>query len=222
MAGALGCLAFGVGSSDMANAWVTRDVRVAVPETIRVILHRCLRPGVCAKEVMLYLLSLPLFRSGQGIGKALEFAGEGIVHLSLDERATLTNMAVEASAFTGIIEADELVVAQLAECRALDQGEVRRLIVRADHDAEYAETIDLDLSVVVPMVATPGDPRNGVPLHALASPVLIDIAYGGSCTGGKKTDLDLYPLVLAEAAAQGVHVPPGVPLFLPFGWHQNP
>ncbi|HEV3190826.1 MAG TPA: aconitase family protein [Polyangiaceae bacterium] len=220
MAGALGCLAFGVGSTDMANAWLTRDVRVIVPETIRVTLHGSLRAGVCAKDVMLHLLALPLFRSGKGIGRALEFAGDGILALSLDERATLTNMAVEAGAFTGIIEADEVVVAHLAESRTLGQSEVRGLIVRADADAEYCETLDIDLSAVVPMVATPGDPRNGVPLHMLAAEVPIDIAYGGSCTGGKKADMDMYGLVLAKALAKGLHVAPGVQLFLQFGSQQ--
>ena len=217
MAGALGCLAFGVGSTDMANAWATRDVRVTVPQTIRVILRGSLRSGVCAKDLMLHLLSLPFFRSGQGIGKVLEFAGEGISGLVLDERATLTNMAVEAGAFTGIIEADEIVVEQLAEQRTLDSCDVRRRIVRADPSAEYCETIDIDLWAVVPMVATPGDPRNGVPLHALAAQAPIHIAYGGSCTGGKKTDMDMYALVLAKAVAKGLRVAPGVRLFLQFG-----
>jgi len=220
MAGALGCLAFGVGSTDMANAWLTRDVRVTVPETIRVTLRGRLRPGVCAKDVMLHLLALPLLRSGKGIGKALEFAGDGMLALSLDERATLTNMAVEAGAFTGIIEADEVVVAHLAESRTLGQSEVRRHIVRADADAEYSETLDIDLSAVVPMVATPGDPRNGVPLHTLAADVPIDIAYGGSCTGGKRADMDMYGLVLAKALAKGLRVAPGVRLFLQFGSQQ--
>ncbi len=104
MAGALGCFAFGVGSTDMANAWLTRDVRVTVPDTVRFELHGRLRPGVCAKDVMLHILGRPLFKSGEGIGKVLEFAGDGIAPLPLDERATLTNMAVEAGGFTGIIE----------------------------------------------------------------------------------------------------------------------
>src|SRR5438067_8945623 len=89
MAGALGCFAFGVGSTDMANAWLTRDVRVAVPESARFNLHGKLRPGVTAKDVMLYLLSQPFWKSGEGIGKVLEFAGDGITAMGLDERATL-------------------------------------------------------------------------------------------------------------------------------------
>ena len=118
MAGALGCFAFGVGSTDMANSWFTRDVRVRVPESVRVDLTGSLREGVCAKDVVLHLLSDEFFKSGDGIGKVLEFGGAGDpMALSLDERATLTNMAVEAGGFTGIIEADEVVVDYLVEMR---------------------------------------------------------------------------------------------------------
>jgi 3-isopropylmalate/(R)-2-methylmalate dehydratase large subunit len=217
MAGALGCFAFGVGSTDMANAWATRDVRVQVPETARFVLTGRLRPGVCAKDVMLHVLSSPFFKSGAGIGKVLEFGGEGVRSLPLDERATLTNMAVEAGGFTGIIEADEVVVAYLVEQRGLDADDVRRRIVRADAGAEYCATFEIDLGGVPSMVATPGDPRNGVPLADLPGHVKIDIAYGGSCTGGKKADMDMYASVLAAAARKGKRVAPGVSLYLQFG-----
>ncbi|HEY5147455.1 MAG TPA: aconitase family protein [Polyangiaceae bacterium] len=217
MAGALGCFAFGVGSTDMANAWVTRDVRVTVPETARFVFRGRLSPGVCAKDVMLHVLRQPFFKSGAGIGKVLEFAGEGIASLSLDERATLTNMAVEAGGFTGIIEADEAVVAYLVEQRGLVADDVRRRIVRADPGASYCATFEMDLADVVPMVATPGDPRNGVPFAELGGAVKIDIAYGGSCTGGKKADMDMYARVLGDALAHGKRVAPGVHLYLQFG-----
>jgi 3-isopropylmalate/(R)-2-methylmalate dehydratase large subunit len=217
MAGALGCFAFGVGSTDMANAWMTRDVRVTVPQTARFELRGRLRTGVCAKDVMLHLLSQPFFKSGEGIGKVLEFAGDGVAHLPLDERATLTNMAVEAGGFTGIIEADDAVVAYLAEQRGLPPEDVRARIVRADAGAEYCATFAVDLAAIVPMVATPGDPRNGVPLTELAGPVKIDIAYGGSCTGGKKADMDMYARVLGDALRRGKRVAPGVSFYLQFG-----
>ena len=79
---------------------------------------------------MLHMLSQPFFKSGDGIGKVLEFAGDGIAHLPLDERATLTNMAVEAGGFTGIIEADEVVVDYLVKQRGLDADDVRARIVQ--------------------------------------------------------------------------------------------
>jgi 3-isopropylmalate/(R)-2-methylmalate dehydratase large subunit len=221
MAGALGCFAFGVGSTDMANAWLTRDVRVAVPQSARFNLYGKLRPGVTAKDVMLYLLAQPFWKSGEGIGKVLEFAGEGVRAMSLDERATLTNMAVEAGGFTGIIEADEVVVDYLVKQRGLDADAVRARIVRADPDASYMATFDVDLDALEPMVATPGDPRNGVPLRNLAAQtggdVKIDIAYGGSCTGGKKADMDMYASVLRRAVEQGRRVADGVHLYIQFG-----
>jgi 3-isopropylmalate/(R)-2-methylmalate dehydratase large subunit len=224
MAGALGCLAFGVGATDMANAWLTADVRMRVPESIRFDLRGKLGDGVCAKDVMLFLLAQPYWRTGQGIGKVLEFTGEGIKSLSLDERATLTNMAVEAGGFTGIIEADEEVVAYLARQRGLDPRALRERIVRSDAGATYADTFEVDLGAIEPMVALPGDPRNGVPLRELSGSsgggVRIDVAYGGSCTGGKKSDMDMYASVLAAAAARGQRISPHVRLFLQFGSQQ--
>jgi 3-isopropylmalate/(R)-2-methylmalate dehydratase large subunit len=221
MGGAIGCFAFGVGSTDMANAWLTRDVRVAVPQTARFNLHGKLREGVTAKDVMLYLLSQPFWKSGDGIGKVLEFAGDGVRAMPLDERATLTNMAVEAGGFTGIIEADEVIVDYMVKQRGMKADDVRARIVKADPGAEYFATFDVDLGTLEPMVATPGDPRNGVPLRALAEAtggdVKIDIAYGGSCTGGKKVDMDLYASVLARAVAKGKRVADGVKLYIQFG-----
>jgi 3-isopropylmalate/(R)-2-methylmalate dehydratase large subunit len=216
MGGALGCFAFGVGSTDMANAWFTRDVRVKVPETVRFVLSGELGPGVCAKDVMLHILAMDHFKTGKGIGQVLEFSGEGVKKMSLDERATLTNMAVEAGSFTGIIEADEVVVAYLTEMRGLPADEVRQRIVRADPDASYAASFEIDLGKVVAMVATPGDPRNGVALTDLGE-VKIQIAYGGSCTGGKKADMDMYAAVLERALAQGRKVADGVQLYIQFG-----
>ncbi|WP_394843077.1 3-isopropylmalate dehydratase [Pendulispora brunnea] len=219
MAGALGCFAFGVGSTDMANAWFTKDIRVTVPETARFVLRGALPSGVCAKDVMLHILSQPFFKTGQGIGKVLEFAGDGIAAMPLDERATLTNMAVEAGGFTGIIEADEVVVDYLVAQRGLDADSVRARIVRADPGASYVATFDIDLGALTPMVATPGDPRNGIPIDSLSpsSNVKIDIAYGGSCTGGKKADMDMYATVLQSAVEQGKRVADGVHLYIQFG-----
>jgi 3-isopropylmalate/(R)-2-methylmalate dehydratase large subunit len=216
MAGALGCFAFGVGSTDMANAWYTKDVRVTVPETARFVLHGRLPHGVCAKDVMLHILSQPFFKSGTGIGKVLEFAGDGVVAMPLDERATLANMAVEAGGFTGIIEADDVVVDYLAKQRGLAPAEVRKRIVRADEGATYCATFEIDLRSLEPMVATPGDPRNGIPLRTLPE-TKIDIAYGGSCTGGKKADMDMYAEVLKVAVDRGRKVADGVHLYIQFG-----
>jgi len=205
MAGAIGCFAFGVGSTDMANSWFTKDVRVKVPESVRVNLRGAMKAGVCAKDVMLHLLSDEFFKTGAGIGKVLEFGGAGTMAMSLDERATLTNMAVEAGGFTGIIEADELVVEYIANQRGADRARLRAQIVKADAGASYCKTFDIDLAQVEPTVATPGDPRNGVPLRTLRQKGQhkVHIAYGGSCTGGKKADMDMYAEVVRKALDKG-------------------
>ena len=217
MAGVLGCFAFGVGSTDMANAWYTKDIRVKVPETVRFVLSGRKRDDVSAKDVMLVILATDYMKEGRGIGQVLEFAGEGLKDWPIDERATLTNMAVDASGFTGIIEPDEVVVEYLTRARGLDADEVRRGFLRSDPDAEYAASFEIDLSGITPMVATPGDPRNGVRVSELGEPVRIDTAYGGSCTGGKMDDMDMYAAVLKRAVEQGRRVAPGVQLYLQFG-----
>jgi len=224
MAGSLGCFAFGVGCTDMANAWLTRDVRLAVPQSARFVLSGQLRDGVTAKDVMLHLLSQPFWRSGEGIGKVLEFCGPGLRTMALDERSTLSNMAVEAGGFTGIMEADEVVVDYLVKQRGLDADEIRKRIVRADDGASYSHTFEVDLATIEPMVALPGDPRNGIPLGQLEAEsggaVTIDIAYGGSCTGGKKADMDMYASVLGRALDAGKTIAEGVQLYIQFGSQQ--
>jgi 3-isopropylmalate/(R)-2-methylmalate dehydratase large subunit len=217
MAGVLGCFAFGVGSTDMANAWFTKDIRIRVPETVRYVLKGKKRADVAAKDVMLYILASDYMKSSKGIGKVLEFAGEDLMNWSMDERATLTNMSVEAGGFTGIIEPDEATLAYIVTTRGLDAEEVRKGFVYSDEDAEYAATFEINLDAIRPMVALPGDPRNGIPIDQLEQEVRIDAAYGGSCTGGKMADMDMYARVLQNALAHGKRVAPGVHLYLQFG-----
>src|SRR6266850_203713 len=168
MAGVLGCFAFGVGSTDMANAWYTKDIRIRVPETVRYVLKGRKRHDVSAKDVMLVILASEYMKTSQGIGKVLEFAGEDLANWAIDERATLTNMAVEAGGFTGIIEPDEHTLEYIVRTRGLDADEVRKGFVYSDADAEYAATFEIDLEEIRPMVALPGDPRNGIPIAELA------------------------------------------------------
>jgi 3-isopropylmalate/(R)-2-methylmalate dehydratase large subunit len=217
MAGVLGCFAFGVGSTDMANAWFTKDIRIRVPETVKYVLTGKKRADVAAKDVMLYILATDYMKSSKGIGKVLEFAGEDLMNWPMDERATLTNMAVEAGGTTGIIEPDEATLAYVVTMRGLDADEVRKGFVYSDPDAEYAATFEIDLDKIRPMVALPGDPRNGIPIDQLTEEVRIDAAYGGSCTGGKMADMDMYARVLQSALAHGKRVAPGVHLYLQFG-----
>ncbi len=216
MAGVLGCFAFGVGSTDMANAWYTKDIRIRVPETVRYVLKGKKRDDVAAKDVMLYILASEYMKSSKGIGKVLEFAGEDLANWPMDERATLTNMAVEAGGTTGIIEPDEVTLDYVVRTRGLDAEEVRKGFVYSDPDAEYAAVFEIILDEIGPMVATPGDPRNGIPIDDLDE-VRIDAAYGGSCTGGKMADMDMYAEVLENALANGKRVADGVHLYIQFG-----
>lgn len=217
MAGVLGCFAFGVGSTDMANAWFAKDIRIKVPETVRYVLKGRKRPDVAAKDVMLVILASEYMKTSKGIGKVLEFAGDDLANWSMDERATLTNMSVEAGGTTGIIEPDERTLEYVVKMRGLDAEEVRKGFTYSDPDAEYAAVFEIDLDEIRPMVALPGDPRNGIPIDELPEDVKIDAAYGGSCTGGKMADMDMYAEVLQNALNQGKRVAPGVHLYLQFG-----
>jgi len=213
--GALGCVAFGVGTTDMANAFVTGAVRVTLPECVRVALHGQLPSGVTAKDLMLHLLATPFIRSGSGVGKVFEFAGEGIARLSTDERATLTNMCAELGGLTGIVAPDAETVRFLKERRGVDfllEG-----WMHSDEGAHYAHHMAVDLNTLCPMVARPGDPGQGLALSDLQERVRIDIAYGGSCTAGKREDFDHYHAVLAWGLAHGLKVPEGVQVFLQYG-----
>jgi len=217
MAGVLGCFAFGVGSTDMANAWYTKDIRIRVPETVRYVLKGTKRRDVAAKDVMLHILATEYMKTSKGIGKVLEFAGDDLKNWSMDERATLTNMAVEAGGTTGIIEPDDVSLEYIVRTRDLDADEVRKGFTYSDEDAEYAAIFEINLDAISPMVATPGDPRNGIPIDELTEEVRIDAAYGGSCTGGKMADMDMYAEVLQNALENGKHVADGVHLYIQFG-----
>lgn len=213
--GALGCLAFGVGTTDMANAFMTGAVRLTVPESLLIRLEGTLPAGVTAKDIVLKLLADPRIRAGSGVGKVFEFAGPVIAALSIDERATLTNMTAELGGFTGIVAPDAETVRFIGERRGVDITLAGWMT--SDPGAPHVEVITLDCSVLSPMLAAPGDPGNGVALADLDRKVAVSIAYAGSCTAGKREDFDHYHAVLGWAAARGLRVAPGVKLYLQFG-----
>ena len=124
-------------------------------------------------------------------------------------------MTAELGGFTGIVAPDAETVRFLHERRGVDV--VLEPWMHSDTGAHYAGTLRVDCAAVPPMVAAPGDPGNGLPLAAVRAPVRIDIAYGGSCTAGKREDFDHYHAVLRWAADQGLRVAPHVQLFLQFG-----
>jgi len=217
--GAIGCIAFGIGTTDVFNGWITKDVRVKVPESVRVVVRGKRRANVAAKDFILAILALDYVRSGKALAKVIEYAGEAIEELSVDERATMTNMAAEIGGFTGIVAPDEKAVDFLAERRGLDRAEVKKMMegLASDPGAEYAEVIELDANDITPMVATPGDPGNGKYVRDLEAPVPVEIAYGGTCTAGKNEDMDMYARVLADALRQGKRIAPSVKFYIQFG-----
>jgi 3-isopropylmalate/(R)-2-methylmalate dehydratase large subunit len=213
--GALGCVAFGVGTTDMANALVAGAVRLTFASSVRIELSGKLPSGVTAKDVVLHLLALPWIRAGGGIGKVFEFCGSVVSAMSIDERATLANMTAELGGLTGIVAPDQTTVDFLRGRRGVE-FEIEPWM-QSDEGACYECCLEIDCSQLTPMLASPGDPGNGLRVDQLFSEVKIDIAYGGSCTAGKREDFDHYHEVLAWGLSHGLKLPTHVQLFLQYG-----
>ena len=217
--GAIGCIAFGIGTTAIFNSWITKDVRVSVPPSFKVVVRGRKPDNVTAKDFMLEILRHPYIKDGHAIGQIIEYAGDAVEALSVDERATMTNMAAEVGAFTGIVAPDAKAVQYLIDERGMRREDAEALCygLFSDADAEYVKVIEIDASSLRPMVALPGDPGNGLYVDELGEQVRIDVAYAGSCTAGKKEDMDMYAAVLREADAQGLRVHSDVKLFIQFG-----
>jgi len=213
--GALGCFAFGVGTTDMANAFMTGAIRLNMADSLLVRLEGERGTGVTAKDIALSLLALPFIRDGGGLGQIFEFVGPVIDAMSIDERATLTNMVAELGGLTGICAPDLETVRFLKERRGIE-FEIEDWM-HSDSDAFYAHEIVLNCSDVGPMLARPGDPGNGLSLSELENPVPVQIAYGGSCTAGKREDFDHYFEVAKWARDRQMRVADGVKLYLQCG-----
>jgi 3-isopropylmalate/(R)-2-methylmalate dehydratase large subunit len=225
MGGSVGALAYGVGATEYAALIHAGFTFVVVPESIRFELTGALRPGVTAKDVMLYILANHA-KQQLTLDRVMEFGGPGLASLSPDERATLANMATECSAKAGVVEADDATLAWLAARRpGVDVAALKKRVVAPDRGASYAGGVHtIDLSTMRPMVATPGDPQKGIPSDPTngayvteIGDVRIDIAYGGSCTAGKEDDIDMYARVMQEAARAGKKVAEGVDFYIQFG-----
>ncbi len=228
MGGVNNALAWGVGATEYADLIHSGFTQVEVPESIRFELVGRLAAGVTAKDVMLYIL-LHYAKQEMTLDRVMEFTGPGVSTLSMDERATLTNMATECSAKTAIVVADDETFRWLAEWRpeatAQDQARWRRRAVAPDPGAQYAGGVHtIDLAGLRPMVAHPGDPDRGIPSDPTngatvdeIGEVRIDIAYGGSCTAGKIDDLIFYHQVVKEAVDAGLRVAEGVRFLIQCG-----
>jgi 3-isopropylmalate/(R)-2-methylmalate dehydratase large subunit len=196
-----------------------------VPESIRFELVGRLAPNVSAKDVMLHILATFAKREAT-LNRVMEFGGEGLFRMSPDERATLANMATECSARGAVMEVDDVMLAWIADRRpGVSVDDLRGKAVRPDPGARYDGGVHtIDLAAIRPMLATPGDPDRGIPsdpkngaLVPEVGEVRIDIAYGGSCTAGKRDDVDMYARVMAEAERAGRKVADGVRFYIQFG-----
>jgi 3-isopropylmalate/(R)-2-methylmalate dehydratase large subunit len=231
MGGASGALAWGVGATEYAALIYWGFTPLAVPESIRFELTGRLPAGTTAKDVMLHILA-SYARREDTLNRVMEFGGDGLFALSPDERATLANMATECSARGAVMEVDDAMLHWIADRRATAPearsaliDALRAKVVAPDPGAEHAGGIHrIDLSEIRPMVATPGDPDRGIasdPKNGALIPAIgrvpITIAYGGSCTAGKRDDIDMYARVMAEAERSGKKVAGNVRFYLQFG-----
>ncbi|MED5487394.1 MAG: aconitase family protein, partial [Candidatus Thermoplasmatota archaeon] len=225
MGGASNALTYGVGSTEYANLVHNQFAFVKVPESIRFELTGSLNPGCTAKDVILHIL-WHYAKHSDTLDRSMEFGGPGLASISMDERATLCNMATECSAKTGICDPDQLTIDWLLERRNdLNEEQIRKAFVFPDEDAVYhggIHTIDLDK--IRPMVAHPGDPDKGIPSDPTngayideIGKVPIDIAYAGSCTAGKDDDFSYYAKVAKAARDAGLKVADGVECYIQFG-----
>jgi 3-isopropylmalate/(R)-2-methylmalate dehydratase large subunit len=179
--GALGAFATGVGSTDLGAAMVSGESWFRVPETIRVIFNGELDSWVGGKDLILHLIG----RLGVDGARyqALEFAGPVIQNLPMDQRFTMSNMAVEAGAKAGLIEPDELTEAYVKE-----RAQRKYTVYHCDPDAAYQRIHELDITGMGPQVACPHSPGNVKPVEELAG-VAVDQVVIGSCTNGRLDDL---------------------------------
>jgi 3-benzylmalate isomerase len=203
--GALGSFSTGVGTTDMANILATGDMWLRVPGTIVFELGGTLPKNLSAKDIILFILG----KIGcQGaIGKVLEFRGSIIQQLSLDERMTLSNMAVECGAMCGLIVPDQ-ITAEYLQDKLPDQNNAGYQPIVGDEDAVYDSVYQFDLSNLETQIACPPKPDNVVNLKDLPD-IPITLAFIGSCTGGKLTDL-----AQAAAVLKGHQVNPQVKMYV--------
>ena len=225
MGGASNALTWGVGATEYANLVSAGFTFVKVPESIRFELVGELNHGCTAKDVILAILA-DHAREELTLNRSMEFGGPGLASLSVDERATLCNMATECSGRTGICEADDALMAWMLKAQPhLSEEEQRARMVAPDEGAQYDGGVHtIDLSVIVPMVAHPGDPDQGIPSDPTnganitdIGQVAVDIAYGGSCTAGKEDDIAYYAEVCQAAKDAGLTVKEGVDFYIQYG-----
>ncbi len=196
--GALSAFATGVGSTDLAAAWITGKTWFKVPETIKFVYYGKLKPWVTGKDLILYTIG-DIGVDG-ALYKSMEFTGEVIERLSMAERMTMANMAIEAGGKVGLMVADEKTLEFL-------KGRAKRepVILHPDKDANYADVREYDVSKIDLVVALPHLPSNVKFVKDLGEKIYIDQVVIGSCTNGRYEDL-----LMAAKVLKGRKVNPNV------------
>lgn len=179
--GALGAFSTGVGSTDMGCGMITGQAWFKVPSAIRIELTGKLSKWVSGKDVILHIIGM--IGVDGALYRSMEFAGDGVASLSMDDRFSIANMAIEAGAKNGIFPVDEQTIAYMKEHSTKEYK-----VFEADEDAEYDEVIKIDLSTLKPTVAFPHLPENTKTVDE-AGDVAIDQVVIGSCTNGRISDL---------------------------------
>ncbi len=180
--GALGAFSTGVGSTDMAAGMATGKAWFKVPSALKFVLTGTLPKWVSGKDVILYIIGK--IGVDGALYKSLEFVGDGVASLSMDDRFTISNMAIEAGGKNGIFPVDEKTIAYMKEHSKKDYT-----IYEADADAVYEQEYTIDLSKLEPMVAFPHLPENTRGISEIEEDVTIDQSVIGSCTNGRMEDL---------------------------------
>lgn len=195
--GALGAFSTGVGSTDMAAAMASGLNWFRVPDAIKVVLTGKLQPNVSGKDVILHLIG-EIGVDG-ALYQSLEFTGEGVAELSMDDRFTIANMAIEAGGKNGIFPVDSQTLDYI-----MDRfGRVPK-IYEADNDAEYSRVVEIDLSELKPTVSMPFLPSNAKTAEEVAG-LHIDQVVIGSCTNGRMSDMRIAASILKDKkVAEGV------------------
>lgn len=195
--GALGAFSTGVGSTDMAAGMATGMAWFKVPSAIKFELLGELPKNCSGKDVILTIIGK--IGVDGALYKSMEFVGEGVKSLSIDDRLCICNMAIEAGAKNGIFPVDEVTLSYLN-----GRTERKPEIFAADQDAEYESTVTIDLSAIVPTVACPHLPENTKPAEEL-SDIKIDQVVIGSCTNGRMEDMEAaYRILCGKKVADGV------------------
>ena len=195
--GALGAFSTGVGSTDMAAGMATGQAWFKVPSAIRFHLTGKLPANCSGKDVILSIIGK--IGVDGALYKSMEFTGEGVASLSMDDRLCICNMAIEAGAKNGIFPVDDVTLRYLE-----GRSERKPRIFEADPDAVYEQTIEIDLSSIVPTVACPHLPENTRPAAELDN-IKIDQVVIGSCTNGRMEDMEAaYHTLTGKTVAPGV------------------